>query len=274
MQVSLKRTTPIFAPNASSGVFVQWSVSDVPTGETPTFTLERAGGPEGPFTVVARNLAGFHFYDKHYEATSSATESPAPLALQKNLYYAVSATAGGIVARDVQPVGDQLPTRQFLLRKKIQRDIVIGFKIGSGIPMQILTRRRWGTRCPVCFDKLTKTVTNSKCTSCYGTGYTGGYHDPVRIQGRKGTTNVQVSMSPQGQAEVNQIDFTMLDYPLVATDDVFVEVRTGRRYVVKHVTRTELRGVPVHQKLVLSELARDSVEYLIPAGNGTTPVFY
>ncbi len=78
----------------------------------------------------------------------------------------------------------------------------------------------------------------------------------------------------QGIVEVNQIDFTLLDYPAIAADDLLAELHSNRRYIVKHVTRTELRGVCVHQKLVISELARDSIEYRIVLGNGTTPALY
>ena len=47
---------------------------------------------------------------------------------------------------------------------------------------------------------------------------------------------------PQGKVEVNQLQVTLLDYPRLVVDDLLVETRQNRRYVVKVVTRTEIRG--------------------------------
>lgn len=275
MQVAITRTTPIYASPTTAGVFVQWDTTDVPPNTDVSFVLERSGSPAGPYEEVMRGLVAPHYYDQHVETTTDAAQTYSETSLQRVVYYTVIATAGPLVVRS-EPfaVGDGLPRRQMLLRRKIQRDIAVAFRVGSGIPLVVLSRRHWGIRCTACFDKLTKTVMNSKCLTCYGTGFVGGYFDPVQIMARKGTTNVQVNTAPQGKAEINSIDLTMLDYPRMQVDDVIVEVHQDRRYVVKHVTRTELRGVPVHQKLVISELARDSVEYRVSVPSGSVPTFF
>lgn len=274
MRVTITRTTPIYAPTATNGVFVQWDVTEVPQAAELTFTLERGGGPNGPFTEIATGLTDYHYYDKHLESLTSAFEAHGQLSLQRHIYYRITARSATQNALAVAPVGDQLPRRQFLLRRKMQRDIAVGLRVGSGVPCVILKRRHWGCRCTACFDKLTKSVTNSKCPICFGTGFQGGYHTPIHVLGRKGTTNPQTQVAPQGKVEINQIDYVVLDFPLIAVDDIIAEVRTDRRYVVKHVTRTELRGVPVHQKLMMSELARDSVEYKVPIETGHVATYY
>lgn len=275
MKVTITRTTPIYAPTATSGVFVQWDVLDVPTADSDLrFTLERAGAPNGPFTVVQAGIQDYHFYDQHLESWNEGHATHDQLSMQRHTYYRVTATAGSVFAQAIEPVGDQLPRPVAMRRRKMQRDLRLQLKTGAGTPYAVLKRRHWGCRCTACFDKLTKTVTNSKCLVCFGTGFQGGYHAPVIVTARRGVTNVQTNIAAQGKVEVNQADFTVLDYPLIAIDDVLVEQRTDRRYVVRQATRTELRGVPVHQKLVISELARDSIEYRIPIGNGPVPTFY
>ena len=57
---------------------------------------------------------------------------------------------------------------------------------------------------------------------------------------------------------------TILDYPMVEIDDIIVEIRTNRRYLVKRKMSTEARRVLVHQDLQVSELSRSAVEYTIP----------
>ena len=271
MNIVIVRTTPVYASPATAGVFVQWDVHDVPVNTTPVFTLMRAGSPNGPFETVASNIASSHYFDAHVPTYSDEDVTLTHTSIQRNIYYIVTS---GNTRSSVEPVGDGLPKRQRLLRKKIQRDISVAFRVGSGIMFGVLPRRHWGPRCTLCFDKTTKSVLNSKCLVCFGTGFVGGYHAPFHVMSRKGVTNPQVSVSPQGKTEVNQLDMTILDYPRLAPDDVIVELRQDRRYVIKQVTRTELRGVPVHQKLVMNELPRDSVEYRILISSGQTPTFY
>lgn len=275
MQLVISRTTPIYAPSASSGVFVQWDVTQVPTGSSDlSFKLERAGGPEGPFEVVMDGIQDYHFFDKHLESTTPSREAQNLLSFHRDLYYRVTATAGATTVTNLRVVGDGLPRRQMLLRRKMQRDFSVALRVGSGVPLAILKRRHWGCRCTACFDRLTKAVTNSKCTTCFGTGYVSGYHTPVKILGKKGTTAPDVQVAPHGRVETNNIELTILDYPLLAVDDVIAELNTDRRYVVNKVTRTELRGVPVHTKLSMSELARDSIEYRLPIQTGHIPTLY
>lgn len=272
MRVVLTRTTPIYTNPATSGVFVQWHVEDPPT--TPlTFRLQKSGSPNGPFETLVSGFTGFHYYDA-IKPYVEGEEQQNPFSLQRDVFYTVTAEAAGTeLSRMTLAVGDYLPRRQFLLRRKMHRDIRVGFKFNS-IPWVLFKRKQWGVRCTACYDSLTNTVLNSKCLVCFGTGFEGGYEAPFHLLARKGTTNPQISMAPQGLVEVNQIELTLLDYPTIAVDDVLSELRQNRRYVVKHVSRTELRGVPVHQKLVISELARDSVEYSLIVEMGASPTYY
>lgn len=275
MRVEITRTTPVFAPPRDSGVFVQWVMQDLGTSPAEfTFSLDRAESPTGPFTQVVSGLTEFHYFDKHVRSDTDSFEAQNLLSLRRTVYYRVVATSSAGTLAAVSEVGDRLPHRIAAMRRKIQRDIAVMLRAGAGLPFAILKRRHWGRRCPRCLDKVTKTVLDSKCPVCAGTGFQGAYHEPVRITARKGVTNVQTSVAPGGVSEVNQLDFTMLDYPLMAVDDVIVEIHTDRRFVVRAVTQTELRGVPVHQKLVMSELARDNVAYSVLVGNGASPTLY
>jgi hypothetical protein len=54
---------------------------------------------------------------------------------------------------------------------------------------------------------------------------------------------------------------TMPDYPLMEPEDLIVETRTNRRFVVKQKVSTEHRRVCVHQDLQVSELSRADSAY-------------
>lgn len=270
--LTITRTTPIYHTLSVGGVFVQWHVNDPETDYT--FRVERSESYEGPFETLVPATTDFHAFDPHEISSTLEEEARNFLSLQRKNYYRVTATAPGKATfSDTKILGDELARRQWLLKRKILRDITIGFKFNS-IPFAILKRKHAGTRCTACFDPISKSILDSRCKTCLGTGYITGYYAPVYVSARKGVTNVTTTLAPQGKTEVNQVELTVLDYPAVEVDDIIVEVRQGRRYLVKHVARTELRGVPVHQRLVMSELARDSVEYKIVLQPRTSPALY
>lgn len=276
MKVEITRTTPIYNSPETTGVFVQWQMQQPPANTAIIFTIERAGSPEGPFEAIASNITTFHYFDggRHLPVPPVGTrENLNFLSLQRNIYYRVTATAGTETTSVIEPVGDHLPRRQFLLRRKMQRDIRVGFKFSS-IPLIVLKRRHWGLRCRECFDLLTKKVTKSRCETCYSTGFEGGYFDPVKIEGRVSTYAVQQQITQQDVVENEQKQLTVLDYPLLEIDDVVAELHMNKRFVVKHVSRTELRTVPVHQRAVLSELSRDSIEYRLFINEDHIPIIY
>lgn len=292
MEVKITRTTPIYRHPENTGVFVQWHVEGTSTSDI-VFKLERSGSPEGPFELVMDSLTSFHFFDdlRHVpvpepEITSAEACTGLPdtvvtptrenvnfLSLHRQIYYRVTATTGGQTFEHVRPLGDNLPRKQYLLRRKIQRDIRVGFKF-SGIPLVVLKRRHWGTRCATCFDLLTKRVTKSKCDDCFGTGFEGGYFEPVRITGRIGVDNIQTQITQHGKVDTNQKQLTILDYPVLEEADIIVELRQNNRYIVRTITQTELQTVTVHQRAIISEVERDSIEYRLPVNTDHLPIIY
>ena len=68
----------------------------------------------------------------------------------------------------------------------------------------------------------------------------------------------------QGISEMAMLGFVTLDYPMVDQEDILVEMQTNRRFIVKQKMQTQSSGIPVHQDLQLSELARTAIEYSIP----------
>jgi hypothetical protein len=160
-----------------------------------------------------------------------------------------------------------------LLRRKIHRDTRVGFKFNS-VPLIVLKRRHWGLRCQACFDPLTKKVTNSRCTVCFGTGFADGYFAPVKVDGRLSVENIQTQITDQDKVEANHKTLTILDYPIIEADDIIAELRQNKRYLVINATRTELRTVPIHQRAVITELSFDSIEYRVIINKAHIPVIY
>lgn len=280
MDVQITRTTPIYRSAADTGIFLQWVVNNPPVTGISHFSIERSGSPEGPFEPVIEHLDSYHFFDnlRDQPAVTDETlerENLNFLSLSRGIYYKVTAyPVSGDPVFGVRDTGATLSSKKItLLRRKMQRDITVGFKF-NGIDFAVLKRRHWGIRCDECFDKLTKKTTRSKCESCYGTGFEGGYFAPVRIRGRIGVDSVQTDDAPQGKAEVNQARLTMLTIPKLEHADIIVDLGSNRRFFVQHQHATELQTVAVHQVLTISELSRDSIEYRIPANLEHSPAIY
>jgi hypothetical protein len=279
MRLTITRTTPVYAPLPRSGVFVQWDLEERPeVGPDYVFSVSRSEGPRGPFVEVAAGVTNPYYFDAHIAGTSGAMVAWEQRSISQTVYYRVQAfdvttplPRPVALAEDICEVGDRLPKASWLVRRKMQRDMTLQMKVRNGVPIAILKLKHWGTRCTRCFDRTTKSVLDNDCPICFATGFVGGYYDPIVVLGRKGVTAVQSQLRTTNTAEVNTPAFWMLDYPQIVREDILVELRTGRRFAVVGTTRTEIQGVPVHQRAEISELARDNTSYRVPVPTGTTP---
>lgn len=263
----ITRTTALY-PN---GVFIQWDIHCDEEGSL-LVDVERAGSPGGPWETLATGLRdSFNFLD---DLRSGVNQ----LSLARAIYYRVTVVPpSGIdsaFSSAAEPVEPRLDTRTRLLKRKIQRDQTVGYKRLNGIQLIVLKRRRWGARCPACYDAITKQALIEHCPTCFGTSYTGGFWAPVLIRGRRETGAVQSNMTSHGDSDVKLVDFNILDYPLVEYKDVIVDLGRNDRYEVQRAHETELKSVPVHQKVTASLLGRNSVEYQIFVDPVTLPPLY
>lgn len=275
MRTSITRLIPIYRSPADNGVFLQWIVEEAPSSLL-SFDIERGVSPEGPFDTIITNLKTFYFFDnlRTVPLSTDPKENFNLLSLARTVYYRLTARAeNGVTATAVSEIEHHLPKRQALLHRKMQRDLALTFKF-NGNDVYVLKRKHWGVRCKKCFDILTKKVTNSKCTSCFGTGFEGGYETPVAIKGRFGAPNSDTSMAPQGLVDTNKLRFICLDYPRIDPYDLIIDKKQNQRFLVEKHTATELRRNMVHQSLIVSELSRDSIEYRIVVNSDIQPMVY
>lgn len=276
MDLQITKYTPIYRNPENHGVFLQWTISGATTSDI-TFDVARSVSPEGPFEEVITNLRSYYYYDQHRDKPEPAEdeyrENLNHLSLVRSIYYRVTATAADGSTTVTLDVGNSLPRKLFLLHRKMQRDLSVALKF-NGVPTYVVKRLHWGVRCKACFDLLTKKVTNSKCKSCYGTGFENGYANPVEIRGRFFVPNSDTQITPQGLTDLNKLRFLCLQYPNIDPLDIIVSKELNRRYIVQQQSQTELRRETVHQSLLISELSRDSIEYQIPVNTDSVPVIY
>ena len=279
-RATITRTTALYPTR----VFLQW---DVESDESGPFLVDvfRSGSPTGPWEAVAVGLReAYNFVDERFDLPPPPPSNPngrepvTLFSLSRDIFYMITATppsgtSGAFSSRPV-PVEPGLDRRTRLLKRKLLRDLSVGFRRLNGVPLSLLKRRRWGPRCPDCWDATLREATREHCPVCFGTGFEGGYWAPIRVRGRREAAAVQTQLSAHGETDVKYADFLLLDFPHLEYKDVVVELRSGDRYEVQRMTPTELKGVTVHQKLTASLLGRNSIEYEIPVGFVESPELY
>lgn len=277
--VKITRTTALF-PTA---VFVQW---DVDSDESGSFFVDiaRAQGPNGPWESIATGLRdAYNFVDDQFnlppaDPKNAGREGVNLFSLARAIYYQVTVTppsgSAGTFVSEPTPVEPGLDRRTRLFKRKILHDQAVGYKNLNGIPLIVLKRRRWGDRCPQCYDPVTKEATLEHCPVCYGTTFVGGYWAPTLIRGRREAATVETNISAHGDSDVRLADFNILDYPLVEYKDIVVDLVRNDRYQVQRVHHTELKSVTVHQKMTASLLGRNAIEYKLLVDPTAIPSLY
>lgn len=277
-RAEITRTTALYP----SAVFLQW---DIDSDESGSFFVDvaRSGNPLGPWETIATGLRdAYNIVDDKFNLPPShnanGKEGLNLFSLSRALYYQVTITPPSGIANtflsDPRPVEPGLDTRTRLFKRKILHDEAVGYRRLNGIPLILLKRRRWGVRCDICYDPITKESTQEHCLSCFGTSFQGGYWAPVAIRGRREASATQTQMTSSGDSDMQLNDFNILDYPLVDYKDLIIDLLRNDRYQVQRVHATEMKGVPVHQKLAASLLGRNSIEYKIVTDLVNTSALY
>ena len=259
--VKITRTLPLHP----RGVFLQWDLTNPSESGTYLFDVYRGGGPSGPWELLVGGAVNTYNYIDRFPSDNTAVEGDRnQLSLSRGVFYRIVATPPSGSAGKVEAVSLTEPAldgRQRLLKRKMLRDLSIGLKRLNGTPVALVKRMHWGPRCTKCYDKYTKEVVRANCVTCMGTGFIPGYHMPVISLARRTPTAVETAMTPEGKQDVSVLQVWMIDAPRAEEDDILVFLIDDRRFIVKKVLPTELKTVAVHQKLIVSEIARSSVEF-------------
>ena len=264
--IHLTKVTPLYPTR----VFLQWDLDNPTESGSYTFTIERSGSSEGPWEVL---LAGAQ---NHYNYIDDLTKQPAYpddgkphlYSLQKQFYYRVTAVppsgCHNKATSEPHAIEDGLAPVAAGLRRRLRYDESVIFQRHNGVKLAILKKRLWGTRCPECYDPVTRSITKENCLQCYATGFLKGYWDPVVLYGRVNTPfNVNASTSERGKDESATQLITLLDIPLLQDNDLIVELASNQRHIVRKQVTTELRRKSVHQQVTTSIIERGAIEYEI-----------
>jgi hypothetical protein len=252
-------------------VYIQWNIRNPISTPSYTFKVERSGGHDGPWELLAEDLVDTYFYVDDAILSPHDGSSMDAMSLERKPYYRITATPG-----DLEAIGDTWPAldhRRQGIHYKLTRDAMRYLKVGTGTEVAIFKRRRWGEKCPICLTS-TGQSTRAHCSTCFGTTFVGGYWNPVYTYAQRRPSPIQIQTVPQGDVESNVLQVLMPHIPIVDVLDVMVFLRDNSRYEVKSSTPTLIHSLTVHQELVVSELARSAREYGLKADNWHAPPWF
>lgn len=246
----------------SQQILVAWALNpDFGDTGVYTFTLQRSLSPtdtSGEWEDIATTVDQPWAYDNR----------PITNLVTANVYYRVKlVTSAGTYISQVAPMESYWTPYDWSLAREIVRKETMLLQKRTGAKGWLLKRRSYGVICPDCVDPITRQITKSNCTTCFGTGLVGGYYDVMeywtapdpskRIRRLNKDTGLESVVVEQARA---------LAYPLLEGGDVWVQAATNRRFVVGADVAyiAKLRGIPLVAELVLEELPTAHVVYEVP----------
>lgn len=270
MKVTITKTSPL----TPRGNFVQWTLSEC-APDRYLFDLYRSGSRNGPWEKVVEGLVDTYSFIDRFEqlpGTSPATAlRPNQLSQLTNFHYQVTArNASGLLVTDTTEVGPTLAPKQRQELRALTHAQWRGFRY-NGVPVALLKRRKWGVRCKKCIDPITKEVLRSACTSCWGTGFESGYWAPVLTYARRAPMQETSQVTPEGKTNISNTRMVLLAIPRMEQGDLVVFLQDNKRFFVDQQVETQLRTVPVHQVVLLTEISGSDIVYRIPVDPRTVP---
>ncbi len=258
VKIILSRTYP------PRGHFIQWTLRDVANNDQTdvTFRVERSGGPDGPWDLVAEGLKNrYAILDElPRDGAHDGEANPLPNTSRffQAVYYRVSVEGTTLV--DVFEIGPAAQGRRNGIRRKLARDTRIGLERVVGHEAILLKARVWGLRCPQCFDKKTGVSTRSGCKVCWGTTFDGGFLNPVKVFVKFSGSGIERTTG-KPKSDGSSMRLTTTDVPQVDKDDVLVLLQTNQRYRVMERDEVRIGLEPAHQTITVAELDRGHALY-------------
>jgi len=248
------------APVREGGTLVQWSLGSRirDTGEyLYSLQVGNAGvsDPEA-WTTTETKAEAYFLIDpvRRLPGAYSFTHYRLKLETSEAVYYSSPIHTFG-----------KLGYSDWRMYKAVIRAESIRLSSDDGTKGTLLKRKISGTKCHRCIDFGTGEVKDGNCPFCYGTGWLGGYYDPVpcfyiNINPAGSTIGHDVEM--QGPVTETQTSGRAVAVPLLVSGDVWVHGESSERFRItqlKHLV--EMRGIPVVYQLAMERIPFSDAVY-------------
>jgi hypothetical protein len=113
---------------------------------------------------------------------------------------------------------------------------------------------------------------SQRCTTCYGTGYVGGYEGPYDAMLAPDDADKRHSQQPTGRKQEHTYEVWTVPSPIVTQRD-FVVKQNNDRYSIGPVRRPSNRGNVLQQHFSISSMDDADIRYQVPI-DGTSDYVY
>ena len=186
----------------------------------------------------------------------------------ESIYYRVAAY-DGVQEHLSQPrrlIGELSP-RDYRIAREVVRKEYLRLKKYSGTAGMLYKRRTSGTRCPECTDwDVEDSPGISQCTTCYGTGYVGGYYSgfPYWIDIGVDISTKDVN-PPFGVTDKQLRTGRCVAYPSIDNYDLWAQEGTDKRYIIRRTqVASALKTWPLVYMVELNSIPFSGIEYSVP----------
>jgi len=226
-----------------------WTIE--PTSEDISeydFSVLRSGAESGPFLHLCGGLQ-FQYVD--WDANNYNSD--------RLYWYIVRVThkSTGKYA-DFGPQYNSFPTDPAgleLIRKKN-----VYLRTQTGLPAFLFKKKTFGQYCPSCYDPIKQRITKTNCEVCFGTGFSGGYWNPIELYvNRAVPDSITKNINFNKTAGASVVETT--NYPIISTGDFLLFPQVGSRLRVVSITAHTRMGCIISQYVNLTEINRSDIEY-------------
>lgn len=130
-------------------------------------------------------------------------------------------------------------------------------------------RKKFGERCPHCYDEIARKSIRAKCPMCYGTTYKNGYFAAVKILLKLNPTNKGTDKSEYGVNEQLTSSGWTSNEVVVESDDILVSLeKPSERYQILQVLPTGLHDAITRQEISMTQLKMDHPAQMLKVDPG------
>ena len=218
-----------------------------------SFYVERSEAEAGPWQSIAGPLI-----DKYFLRDNDTPQ----ISLNRVLFYRLKIvhTPSGefsyseIVDRDGPPT---------LMVQEIIRLENILFSEFVGVKCWLFPIRTFGQRCPSCYDDVMGKRVMDSCRTCWGTGFSGGYHYPIEIWAQIDNPDKAEEVTLEDHKQAYNYGLRTGPSPDIKPFDLIVDA-FNRRMRVIYVGGTTRANVGVRLEIKAVAVQRGSIEDQIP----------
>lgn len=221
-----------------------------------SFYVERSEAEAGPWDVISGRLIDtFYYRDAAIPAIS----------VNRTLFYRIKVVHN--VSKDTaySLIIDRKGRPDAYASEIIKLENVM-FSELTGVRAWVFPVKTFGQRCPSCWDDILQKRTTDSCRTCWGTGFSGGYHNPIQVWAQVDDppeSTEYISPMKDDHRQVNYLNVRMGPSPDVKPMDLIID-HLNRRMRVFSVGGTNRFGVTVRQEIKCLQVQKGSIEDLIP----------